>query len=79
MGWLYGLAVLACILGTGVMMWALTRGTTRRHDRSTTAAEREAQLVRLQAELDQLRAAQPRSEPRRSAKGAACRGEGALS
>lgn len=67
---LYGLAALACPVGMGVMMWMMVRrprsaaptGTAGRTSQSLTAEEREAELVRLQAELDQLRAAQPRPE-----------------
>lgn len=63
-----GLAALACPVGMGAMMWFMMRGS--RHGQQvgpptmplgSTAGgdlEREAELVRMRAEIDQLRAAQ---------------------
>ncbi len=55
----YALAVLACPVGMGVMMWFMMRGGKQ----STPAAPaqpsgRDAEFVALRAEIDQLRAAQ---------------------
>ena len=67
-GALYGLAALACPVGMGAMMWFMMRGS--RHGQQGGAPtmplgsptggelEREAELVRMRAEIDQLRAAQ---------------------
>lgn len=52
---LYALAFLACPIGMGLMMWMMMRGNTQQPNDDTTA--RQAELVRMQAEIDQLRAA----------------------
>ena len=52
---LYPLALLACPLGMGAMMWMMMRG--QRSDPSGNAAK-EAELAALQAQIDQLHAAQ---------------------
>ena len=69
-GALYGLAALACPVGMGVMMWLMMRGG--RHSQQmgqppmpmggllNPDSEREAELARMRAEIDQLRAAQTR-------------------
>ena len=67
-GALYGLAALACPVGIGAMMWVMMRGS--RHGQQVGPPtmplespaggdlEREAELARMRAEIDQLRAAQ---------------------
>jgi hypothetical protein len=55
---LYGVAVLACPIGMGVMMWMMMRG--QRRDASGTslgsaATERAAEISALRAEVAQLR------------------------
>jgi hypothetical protein len=64
----YALAVLACPVGMGVMMWLMMRGG--RHNQQTEqppmpmgssfdqTMDRETELARMRAEIDQLRAAQ---------------------
>lgn len=56
---LYALAVLACPLGMGLMMWMMMRGHKRagtRRPGEHTPAETDAELARMRAELDQLHA-----------------------
>lgn len=71
---LYALAVLACPVGMGVMMWVMMRGG-KSHDQPTQGTSAaDAEVAAMRAELDQLRAeqrdratdAQPtdRTEPR---------------
>lgn len=50
------LALLACPIGMGVMMWLMMRG----RDKSTPsgAAAKQAELTALQAQIDQLQAQQ---------------------
>ncbi|MHB1929523.1 MAG: hypothetical protein ACYDEN_00045 [Acidimicrobiales bacterium] len=67
-GALYGLAALACPVGMGVMMWLMMRGGGRNQQVGQPpmpmagsfdpGSEREAELARMRAEIDQLRAAQ---------------------
>ncbi len=52
---LYALAVLACPLGMGLMMWMMMRNNTQQPEDNTAA--RQVELGRMQAEIDQLRAA----------------------
>ncbi len=52
---LYALALLACPIGMGAMMWMMMRG--QRAEPSRDAAK-EAELAALQAQIDQLHAAQ---------------------
>lgn len=56
---LYPLALLACPLGMGLMMWMMMRGgkstDTATQDPSRASAD---ELTRLRAEVDQLRAGQ---------------------
>ncbi|MHB1927858.1 MAG: hypothetical protein ACYCUG_00205 [Acidimicrobiales bacterium] len=67
-GALYGLAALACPVGMGAMMWLMMRGG--RHNQQLgqppmpmgssfdPGMDRESELARMRAEIDQLRAAQ---------------------
>lgn len=48
------LAVLACPIGMGAMMWLMMRGMKK----DPVPAVPDAELVSLRAEIDQLRAAQ---------------------
>ncbi|MHB1928916.1 MAG: hypothetical protein ACYCUG_05770 [Acidimicrobiales bacterium] len=67
-GALYGLAALACPAGMGVMMWLMMRGGRRNQQMGqppmpmsgsfNPGSAREAELARMRAEIDQLRAAQ---------------------
>lgn len=59
-GLFYGLAVLACPLGMGAMMWMMMRG-----GKSQPEPQRDggAELTRMRAEIDQLRAAQAGNRP----------------
>lgn len=55
----YALAVLACPVGMGLMMWFMMRGG--KHSTPARPAQplaSDAELVALRAEIDQLRAAQ---------------------
>ncbi len=51
----YGLAVLACPVGMGAMMWMMMRGGK---SSATPPQDASAELTRMRAEIDQLRAAQ---------------------
>ncbi|APX00507.1 hypothetical protein [Arthrobacter sp. QXT-31] len=54
----YGLAVLACPLGMGAMMWLMMRsGKKASADAAPTEASA-AELAQLRADLDRLRAGQ---------------------
>ena len=57
---LYAVALLACPLGMGVMMWVMMR-TGHQHDANPTTQNSE--LTELRAELEQLRATQHDSAP----------------
>jgi hypothetical protein len=52
---LYPLALLACPLGMGVMMWVMMRGNRQNSSSQPSGVD---ELVRLRVEVDQLRAAQ---------------------
>lgn len=52
---LAALPLLACPVGMGAMMWWMSRN--RHADDATQAPEQAAEVARLRAELDQLRAA----------------------
>ncbi|MGY4544426.1 hypothetical protein ACVWY0_004371 [Arthrobacter sp. UYNi723] len=54
---LFSLALLACPVGMGLMMWFMMRGRKDSPPSSPPAAT-DAELARLRAEVDQLRAAQ---------------------
>lgn len=57
---LYAVALLACPVGMGLMMWMMMRGGNHHQgsDGDRAAADKQAELARLQAEVDQLKAAQ---------------------
>ena len=56
----YSLAILACPVGMGLMMWFMMRGTMKSKPPAPTAHDDTAgaELARLRAEIDQLQAAQ---------------------
>ncbi len=58
---LYALALLACPLGMGAMMWLMMRGN--RSSEVTGAAE-QAELTAMRARIDQLEAADKNEGPR---------------
>ena len=51
---LYALAVLACPVGMGAMMWMMMRGQHKTSDSDTGV--KQAELTALRAQLDQLQA-----------------------
>ncbi|MGH3520330.1 MAG: hypothetical protein ACRDQ7_23685 [Haloechinothrix sp.] len=55
---LISLAVLACPVGMGVMMWMMMRGNKQKDSSSAPpkATGTDAELAQLRAELDQLKA-----------------------
>lgn len=55
----YGLALLACPLGMGAMMWLLMRSNKKQSDTTAPPEASEAELAQLRAEVDQLRASRP--------------------
>ncbi len=54
----YSLAILACPLGMGLMMWFMMRGNKEPTSTGASAPDAGAELARLRAEIDQLQAAQ---------------------
>lgn len=59
---LYPLALLACPIGMGLMMWLMMRGG--KHEAPQQSPSTTTELTQLRAEVDQLRAAQRRSVDR---------------
>ncbi|WP_026549587.1 hypothetical protein [Arthrobacter sp. Br18] len=53
---LYALALLACPVGMGLMMWFMMRGS--KAPPAQAAPTEAAELTKLRAEVDQLRASQ---------------------
>ena len=51
----YSLAILACPVGMGLMMWFMMRGT---NNAPAVVPAHDAELARMRAEIDQLRAAE---------------------
>jgi len=62
---LLGLAVLACPVGMGVMMWMMMRGSGGQGSGSQGDQAPAQEVARLRAEVDQLRAAREHAEGRR--------------
>lgn len=60
----YGLAVLACPLGMGAMMWVMMRSNKQPSDIAAAPEASEAELARLRADLDALRAGQTPADSR---------------
>lgn len=56
---LYPLALLACPVGMGLMMWMMMRGGKQNPAEPSSVATGD-EVTRLRAEVDQLRAAQRR-------------------
>ena len=54
----YSLAVLACPVGMGLMMWFMIRGGKQSSPAQAPVADNGGELARLRAEIDQLQAAQ---------------------
>ncbi len=54
----YSLALLACPLGMGVMMYFMMRGNKQEPSKGSTDGATSEELTRLRAEVDQLRAHQ---------------------
>ena len=57
----YSLAMLACPVGMGLMMWFMMRGKKHGNEDSSlssSAPATDAELTKLRAEVDQLRAGQ---------------------
>jgi hypothetical protein len=55
----YGLAVLACPVGMGLMMWMMMRGQKKNPDGGGSSAQgsgSQQQVDQLRAEIDQLKA-----------------------
>ena len=55
----YGLAVLACPVGMGLMMWMMMRGQKNNPDGGDSSAQgsgSQQQVDQLRAEIDQLKA-----------------------
>ena len=57
---LYALALLACPVGMGAMMWMMMRGNKAQPDDADPSAKR-AELTGLRAQIDQLQAERDRS------------------
>jgi len=53
---MYALVLLACPVGMGAMMWMMMRGNKSQPAEESTT-HKQAELTRMQAEIDQLRAA----------------------
>lgn len=54
---LYALAVLACPVGMGMMMWLMMRSNKNPSRDAAPATASEAEVAQLRAEVDRLRAA----------------------
>lgn len=61
----YSLAILACPVGMGLMMWFMMRGMKQTPAAASDHDAHDAELTRMRAEIDQLRAAEQRAETRR--------------
>ena len=56
--YLPSLALLACPLGMGLMMFFMMRGNKHDNSQSSPMSAQDTEVARLRAEVDQLRAAQ---------------------
>lgn len=63
------LALLACPVGMGAMMWFIMRGNKSHEQSSQGDSSQDVELASLRAELDQLRAEQREAERRRAEQG----------
>lgn len=54
---LFGLAMLACPLGMGIVAWVMLRRVANPHAGSIPCGPKAEQLARVQAEIDQVRKA----------------------
>ena len=59
-----GLAVLACPLGMGALMWVMMRSNKKPSDIAAAPEASEAELARLRADLDALRASPTSADSR---------------
>jgi len=59
---LYALVALACPVGMGLMMWMMMRGNKNQPDTDEASMHKQAELSRMQAEIDQLRADKERAD-----------------
>ncbi len=50
------LALLACPVGMGLMMWMMMRGESKQEPTAADAVNKQAELTQLQAQIDQLKA-----------------------
>lgn len=62
---LFALALLACPVGMGVMMWMMMRGSGTQGSGSQEDQAAAQEVARLRAEVDQLRAGREHAEERR--------------
>lgn len=62
---LLGLAVLACPVVMGVMMWMMMRGSGSQQSGSQPDQAAAAEVARLRAEVDELRAGREHAEGHR--------------
>ncbi len=60
---LYALALLACPLGMGAMVWMMMRGNHKGQPADADAVAKRAELAALQAQIDQLAAAHRDRDP----------------
>jgi hypothetical protein len=58
---LYALAFLACPVGMGLMMWMMMRGNKNQTAADDASMGKQAELARMQAQIDQLRADKDRA------------------
>jgi len=59
----YALAVLACPVGMGLMMWLMMRGGKKKPADTTASTATEAEVAQLRANLDRLRASRAPEVP----------------
>ncbi len=60
---IFALAVLACPVGMGLMMWLMMRTGKKKSADTTPSAATEAEVAQLRADLDRLRASQAPAVP----------------